>query len=89
MALLTALDFPLETTCSLVSRMHKSATGDNNFGKWKGTFRSGPTEMTRPVTGEPPSKGWLPFDKKSGWGVESVMVNDLPVYRRNARSVTV
>ena len=50
MALLTALDFPLETTCSLVSRMHKSATGDNNFGKWKGTFRSGPTEMTRPVT---------------------------------------
>ena len=24
----------------LVSRIQKSATGDNNFGKWKGTFRS-------------------------------------------------
>ena len=24
----------------LVSRIEKSGTGDNNFGKWKGTFRS-------------------------------------------------
>ena len=24
----------------LVSRIQKSGTGDNNFGKWKGTFRS-------------------------------------------------
>ena len=27
--------------------------------------------------------------EKSGWGVESIMVSDLPVYRRNAISVTV
>ena len=27
--------------------------------------------------------------EKSGWGVESIMVSDLPVYRRNATSVTV
>ena len=34
----------------LVSRIQKSGTGDNNFVKWKGTFRSyRPTEMTRPV----------------------------------------
>ena len=26
--------------------------------------------------------------EKSGWGVESIMVSDLPVYRRNATSVT-
>ena len=38
-ALLTALRFPLETTCSL-SRIEKNGTGDNNFGKWKRTFRS-------------------------------------------------
>ena len=40
----------------LVSRMQKSSSGDNNFVKWRGTFRSDrPTEMTRPVKG-PPSK---------------------------------
>ena len=34
----------------LVSRIQKSGTGDNNFVKWKGTFRSDrPKEMTRPV----------------------------------------
>ena len=27
--------------------------------------------------------------EKSGWGVESIMVSDLPVYRRNATSVRV
>ena len=27
--------------------------------------------------------------EKSGWGVESIMVSDLPVYRRNATFVTV
>ena len=27
--------------------------------------------------------------EKSGWGVESIMVSDLPVYRRIASSVTV
>ena len=27
--------------------------------------------------------------EKTGWGVESIMVSDLPVYRRNATSVTV
>ena len=27
--------------------------------------------------------------EKSGWGVESLMVSNLPVYRRNATSVTV
>ena len=26
--------------------------------------------------------------EKSGWGVESIMVSDLPVYRRNTTSVT-
>ena len=34
----------------LVSRIQKSGTGDNNFGKWKATFPVRPTEMTRPVT---------------------------------------
>ena len=27
--------------------------------------------------------------EKCGWDVESIMVSDLPVYRRNATSVTV
>ena len=27
--------------------------------------------------------------EKSGWGVKSIMVSDLPIYRRNATSVTV
>ena len=27
--------------------------------------------------------------EKFGWGVESIMVSDLPVYRRNAKSVRV
>ena len=27
--------------------------------------------------------------KKSGWSVKSIMVRDLPIYRRNATSVTV
>ena len=27
--------------------------------------------------------------EKSGWGVESIMISNLPVYRRNATSVTV
>ena len=27
--------------------------------------------------------------EKSGWGVESIMVSDLPVYRRNATSVRI
>ena len=35
----------------LVSRMQKSDAGDNNFDKWKGTFR--PTEMTAPVKVDP------------------------------------
>ena len=29
------------------------------------------------------------ISEKTGWGVESIMVSDLPVYRRNATSVTV
>ena len=29
------------------------------------------------------------LSEKSGWGVESIMVSDLPVYCRNATSVTV
>ena len=34
----------------LVSTIQETGTGDNNFVKWKGTFRSDrPTEMTRPV----------------------------------------
>ena len=42
MALLSALHFPSETTSLvLVSRIQKrGGTGDNNFGKWKGTFQS-------------------------------------------------
>ena len=36
-------------------------------------------------------KSWGAYHltEKSGWGVESIMVSDLPVYRRNATSVTV
>ena len=37
----------------LVSRIQKTGTGDNNFGKWKGTVSVRPTEMTRPVTVDP------------------------------------
>ena len=34
----------------LVRRIQNSGTGDNNFVKWKGTFRSDrPTETTGPV----------------------------------------
>ena len=29
------------------------------------------------------------FTEKSGWGIENIMVSDLPVYRRNTTSVTV
>ena len=35
------------------------------------------------------SWGAYHLTEKSGWGVESLMVSDLPVYRRNATSVTV
>ena len=35
------------------------------------------------------SKGAYHLTEKSGWGVESIMVSDLPLYRRNAISVTV
>ena len=34
-------------------------------------------------------RGAYHLTEKSGWGVESIMVSDLPVYRRNATSVTV
>ena len=42
----------------------------------------------------PPSRvtgirGAYHLTEKSGWGVESLMVSNLPVYRRNATSVTV
>ena len=43
---------------ALVSRIQKSGTGDNNFVKWKGTFRSDrPTEVTWPVK-EDHLEGW-------------------------------
>ena len=35
------------------------------------------------------NRGAYHLTEKSGWGVESKMVSDLPVYRRNATSVTV
>ena len=35
------------------------------------------------------SRGAYHLTEKSGWGVESIMVSDLPVYHRNATSVTV
>ena len=35
------------------------------------------------------SRGAYHLTEKSGWGVESIMVSDLPVYRRIATSVTV
>ena len=34
-------------------------------------------------------RGAYHLTKISGWGVESMMVSDLPVYRRIATSVTV
>ena len=34
-------------------------------------------------------RGAYHLTEKSGWGVESIMVSDLQVYRRNATSVTV
>ena len=35
------------------------------------------------------ASGAYHLTEKSGWGVESIMVSDLPVYRRIATSVTV
>ena len=35
------------------------------------------------------TRGAYHLTEKSGWGVESIMVSDLPVYRRIATSVTV
>ena len=35
------------------------------------------------------ARGAYHLTEKSGWGVESIMVSDLPVYRRNATSVRV
>ena len=35
------------------------------------------------------TKGAYHLTEKSGWGVENIMVSDLPVCRRNATSVTV
>ena len=37
----------------------------------------------------PSFEGAYHLTEKSGWGIESIMVSDLPVYRRNATSVTV
>ena len=34
-------------------------------------------------------QGAYHLTEKSGWGVKSIMVSDLPVYRRIATSVTV
>ena len=36
-----------------------------------------------------PAGGAYHLTEKTGWGVESLMVSNLPVYRRNATSVTV
>ena len=43
------------------------------------------------ISGRKSEKTWGAYHltEKSGWGVESIMVSDLPVYRRNATSVTV
>ena len=38
---------------------------------------------------EAQTSGVYHLTKKSGWGVESIMVSDLPVYRRIATSVTI
>ena len=35
------------------------------------------------------TKGAYHLTEKSGWGSKSIMVSNLPVYRRNATSVTV
>ena len=35
------------------------------------------------------TRGAYHLTEKSGWGIESIMVSDLPVYRRIATSVTV
>ena len=35
------------------------------------------------------TRGAYHLTEKSGWGVESIMVSDLPVYRRIATSVKV
>ena len=34
-------------------------------------------------------RGAYHLTEKSGWSVKSIMVSDLPIYRRNATSVTV
>ena len=35
------------------------------------------------------TRGAYHLTEKSGWSVKSIMVRDLPIYRRNATSVTV
>ena len=40
----------------LLSRLQKSGTGDNNFVKWKGTFRSDRRKWSVTGQSEPPSK---------------------------------
>ena len=62
---------PTQATISLmvivlVSRIQNSGTADNNFGKWKRTFRSDrPNEMTRPVTMDH-LQSWGPFLESPG-----------------------
>ena len=56
------------------------------------THRKGPMfrdKKTDAPDREVQDRGAYHLTEKSGWGVESIMVSDLPVYRGNATSVTV
>ena len=46
----------------LVSRIEKSGTGDNNFGKWKGTFRWTTFKAGPEYSGRTKPKLSVPFD---------------------------
>ena len=58
--------------------------GGNLTAQWMGYHRGIGGEIQVPETW-----GAYHLTEKSGWGVKSIMVSDLPVYCRNATSVTV
>ena len=66
------------------ARLYFVLIGGNLTAQWMGCHRGIGGEIQVPETW-----GAYHLTEKSGWGVERIMVSDLPVYRRNATSVTV
>ena len=87
--LVTLLDnrwqFKIKWTPSIKFQMEgqgrSTCLSASDRGLWKWTGRLG-SQLAK-------TRGAYHLTEKSGWGVESIMVSDLPVYRRIATSVTV